>query len=501
MSNRELLKYTDEELFDEIPQYKKDDFVHFIKELNRREYLVRFAKSCTFDTFQHEPNKVLLYKLGFIVDGKSVPYFHPNRSFHDEIIWLNENLFYNPKATFEDKLINAAIVKFYGPSKTLKMMVEGTGDDFVVYKKFINDPKYLEKLCVNIEEVVKNKEKIYGTTELRTSLQTSARNYARSVGSPIDILEKTSAIDRSKRMLRPSDILFWFTFLGPQWVEFYKTKPTMEESFKFLNSYKGIGNYYGYHFSCNLARMPEVGNLIFEGMPGNIDEDDDYVVPGVGAMNAINWFYEHRGHSINDKVGKKLINAIRRHQNSFFDLKSSDKSDYYMKKVSELGYFTNFGCEISCCQFGVYRKLREDKKLANRRASAPISKEEVKMIITPKSIMQKLGFMKEDSVPDLESKVPEQESLPEPSGPEVTTVPPSESTGLDFSATNKELEILSIMNSLGGACKHAEVAKVIESKGLVHYKQNGTWKESWMILQKLVKKGVVAKEDKIYRAL
>ena len=39
-------------------------------------------------------------------------------------------------------------------------------------------------------------------------------------------------------------------------------------------------------------------------------EDDEYVVPGVGAMNAINWFYEHRGHSINDKVGKKLINAI-----------------------------------------------------------------------------------------------------------------------------------------------------------------------------------------------
>jgi len=495
MTNRELMGYSDQELFDEIPQYKRDEFTTFIKELNRREYLVRFAKNCSFDTFEHLPGTSHKYKIGFKVDGKSVPYFHPNRSFHDEIIWLNENLFYNPQAKFEDKLINAAIVKFYGPSKTLKMIIRDTGDDFVVYDKFINDPKYLQKLCVNLEEAVKNKEKIYGTTELRTSLQTSARNYARSVGSPIDSLEKISASDRAKRMLRPSDILYWFTYLGPQWVKFYKTNPTMEESFKFLNSYKGIGNYYGYHFSCNLARMPGVGNLIFEGIPGNIDEDDEYVVPGVGAMNAINWFYEHRGHSINYKVGKKLINAIRRHQNAFFDLKSSDKSDYYMKKVSELGYFTNFGCEISCCQFGVYRKLREDKKLANRRASAPISKEEVKMIITPKSIMQKLGFMKDDE----ESTVNEEAAVEKVKNNDITVETSPEPEELNFSATDKEVEILSIMTSLGGSCKHSDIANVIKQKGLSYYKQDGTWKESWMILQKLIKKGAVAKDDKIYR--
>ncbi len=505
MTNKDLLGYSDQELFDEIPQYKKDEFLTFIKELNRREYLVRFDKSCTFDTFDHLPGTSHKYKIGFKVDGKSVPYFHPNRSFHDEIIWLNENLFYNPQATFEDKLINAAIVKFYGPSKTLKMIVEETGEKFVVYDKFINDKSYTEKLCVNLETAVKNKSKIYGTTELRTSLQTAARNHARSVGSPIDKLENMSAADRSKRMLRPSDILFWFTYLGPQWVNFYKSKPTMEESFKFLNSYKGIGNYYGYHFSCNLARMPGVGNLIFKGISGNIDEDDEYVVPGVGAMHAINWFYEHRGHSINDKVGKKFINAIRRHQNNFFDLKSSDKSDYYMKKVSELGYFTNFGCEISCCQFGVYRKLREDKKLANRRASAPISKEEIKMIITPKSIMQKFGFMKEKETEQETSEKIEVNSKQDLYGnsavQEMMAEPNLASEGLDFSATDKETQILSIMSSFGGACKHSDIAKVIEQKGYSHYKQSSNWKESWAILQKLVKKGIVVKEDKTYRRL
>ena len=496
MSNAELLKLSDQELFDEIPSYKRDDFAAFIKELNRREYLVRFEKSCTFDTFEHLPGTANLFKDGFIVDSRSVPYFHPNRSFHDEIIWLNENLFYNPKATFEDKLINAAIVKFYGPSKTLKLMIEGTGDDFIVYDKFINDYTYLQQVCLNIETAVKNKEKIYGTTELRTSLQTSARNYARSVGSPIDKLERISAFDRAKRKTRPSDILFWFTLLGPQWVDFYRQSPTMEESFQFLNSFRGIGNYYGYHFSCNLARMPEVGNLIFDGKEGNIDEDDEYVVAGVGAMHAINWFYEHRGHSINDKVGKKFINAIRHHQNSFFDLKSSDKSDYYMKKVSELGHFTNFGCEISCCQFGVYRKLREDKKLARKRASAPISKEEVKMIITPRSIMQKLGLLKEEtSTVEIEQKKVKERV------PELTVVTSPDPSPLEFSATDKEVEILSIMANLGGSCKHADIASVIKQKNLSYYKQDGTWKESWMILQKLIKKGAIAKDGKIYRKI
>jgi len=480
MSNSELLKMTDKQLFDEIPSHKKQDFIDFIKELNRREYLVRFAKSCSFDTFQHLPGTSFKFGSGFIVNGKSVPYFHPNRSFHDEIIWLNENLFYSPQATFEDKLINAAIVKFYGPSNTLKLIAAGTGKNFVDYKKFIGDPKYLKQVCLNLENAVKNKEKIYGTTELRTSLQTAARNHARLVESPIDRLELMPISERSKRSCRPSDILFWFTKIGPDFVDFYKKTPNMEESFKFLNSFRGIGNYYGYHFSCNLARMPEVGNLIFKGTPGKIDEDDEYVVPGVGAMQAINWFYEHRGHSVNTKVGKKLINAIRLHQNSFFDLNNADNSKFYMEKVSELGYFTNFGCEISCCQFGVYRRLREDKKLALRRAAAPISREEVKMILTPKTLMQKLGLLSEDTKNS-------------------DTSPKTESSELQFSSTSKEDLILDIIDNAGGACSHSSVAKMIEEKGYTQYKQDGSWKESWMIMRGLVKKGALVKDGKMYR--
>ena len=118
------------------------------------------------------------------------------------------------------------------------------------------------------------------------------------------------------------------------------------------------------------------------------------------------------------------------------------------------------------------------------------------MIITPKSIMQKFGFMKEEPVqPVVEGIKINSEK------PEVTVEVFSEPEKLDFSATNKELEILSIMSTLGGSCKHAEIANVIAAKGLSYYKQNGTWKESWTILQKLVKKGAVIKEDKTYKTV
>lgn len=495
MGNSDLLKLSEKDLLDEIPKSKKSEMVAFIKELNRREYLVRFQKSCTFDTFQHIPGTESQFKNGFIVDGKSVPYFHPNRSFHDEIIWLNENLFYNSEVTFEDRIINAAIVKFYGPSNTLKLAVEGTEKPYVIYEKFIKDPSYQLKLCSNIENAVKNKQKIYGTTELRTSLQVAARNYARKTLSPIDKIEKINSSSLLTRKTRPSDILYWFTHLGPLIVDFYRTKPNMEESFKFLTGFHGIGNYYGYHFSCNLARMPEVGNLIFSGDAGNIDEDDVFVIPGVGAMDTINWFFEHKGFSVNTDVGRKLINSIRNNQSDFFELSHNDSSDLYMKEVSELGQFTNFGCEISCCQFGVYRRIREDKKLANKRASAPISKEEVRMIINrnrqSESHNEILDLMNSENQEKNEMKN--------------IDVFDHSSAGLNSLGLStdflsfKEKVILETFSYNTFPLTHDQVLKDIKRREMQHlFEIDSNWKETWKIMGDLVKKQILRKEGRKY---
>ncbi len=153
----------------------RKDFSNFIKEFNRREWKVRIDGSSTFKSFK--VNSKYNFKTGFNdLDGQPVPYFHPNRSFHDEIIWLNDNLFYNEKATFEDRLINSAIVKFYGPSSTLKIIVDDTDWNFVNVYEFKNNVKYTRKILDNLELTKLNGTKIWGTTELRTSLQTTSRN-------------------------------------------------------------------------------------------------------------------------------------------------------------------------------------------------------------------------------------------------------------------------------------------------------------------------------------
>ena len=374
-SNKELLNMSGQALINLIPQEKINLLRTFVHEMNRRELEVRFKKSCTFDSFQHLENEEV-FGYGFIVSGRSVPYFHPNRSFHDEIIWLNENVFYNPQCTFEDKLINAAIVKFYGPSNTINLITEGTGFNFIKYDSLVHNDDYVLKCMTNLENAKRRGEKIYGTTELRTSLQTESRNYTRQIKTPYDeIMNLEPDVTRKSRT---SDMFYWFTYLGPLFVEFYKKKPTMEESFNFLTSFRGIGNYYGYHFSTNLARMPEIGTaaLLKEGSPtGNLDENDDFVAPGVGAMETINWLYNHLGFSISSQVGAKVIRQIRDTQHQFFDFSGINES--ILNSVTETGSFTTFGCEISTCQFSVFRRLRESKSMALNRSSAPISQETI----------------------------------------------------------------------------------------------------------------------------
>lgn len=373
-NNKDFQKLDYNEIKNFIPSDKLNEFRVFFKELNTREYEVRFKKSTSFDNYKLKGDSEYI-KYGFSINGKSVPYFHPNRSFHDEIIWLNKNVFYNEECKLEDKLINAAIVKFYGPSETVRIITEGSGKSFIKYDYLINDEEYLFRSMNNLQTAARSGQKIYGTTELRTSLQTEGRNYTRLIETPYDKAYNLNC--NPLRTSRTSDILYWFTHLGPKMKDFYSTKPTMEESFNFLTSFKGIGNYYGYHFSTNLARLPEIGTLIEPGYnKGNIDENDDFVAPGVGAMNTINWFFGNcfDMKTINSDSGAHFIRLIRDNQKDFFGVED-DTYKNILETVSETGNFTTFGCEISCCQFGVFRRIKEDKKMASKRADAPISKE------------------------------------------------------------------------------------------------------------------------------
>ena len=187
----------------------KTQFGNFIKEFNKREWSVRIGK--THNSFEdyvlNGYNHLPEYGTGFVVNNNPIPYFHPNRSFHDEIIWLNNNLYYDPDVSFEDKILNSAIVKFYGPSRTLDI-ITGYASDLLYLTKtdkpYINfnrlrfDPDYEFTLLSNIELASFHKQQLWGTTELRTSLQTSSRNYVREIKTVLDTRDLIDPLTRIK---------------------------------------------------------------------------------------------------------------------------------------------------------------------------------------------------------------------------------------------------------------------------------------------------------------
>jgi hypothetical protein len=404
MNTAEVMAKSDSELLAMADTSVRDELGLFMREFNKREWSVRIAKSSeTFDEYaqqeyEHRPE----FGRGFVVDGKPVPYFHPNRSFHDEVIWLNKNLYFNPAVNFEDKIVNSAIVKFYGPSKTLEIVsghadlpyLEKTPWPFVNVAETRRDPDYYRAICENVEKAVRDKQQIWGTTELRTSLQTAARQHSRARPGPLD--QGSDA----ERKFKASDMIHWVVSMTESgddingihhqgFNEFYSQKPTMEQSYDFLTARRGIGAYYGYHFSSNLSRMPGVGSAAlidreydeaFKTLQstypdlthGNLDENDGYVVAGPGATDTLSRLWP--GLPMNQKTTMKLINAIKEDQEQFFGIVDG-YSLRHLNEASELGRFTTFGIEISCCQYSVFNRLKNDRNLAAKRAAAPISKE------------------------------------------------------------------------------------------------------------------------------
>jgi hypothetical protein len=403
LTTQEVLSLKSDRLWDICNHDIRKQFGSFIREFNKREWSVRIGK--THETFEDYARSGYIHQeqfgTGFVIDGKPIPYFHPNRSFHDEIIWLNSNLYFEPGVSFENKLVNSAIVKFYGPSRTLSIITGHASDlpylvrtklPYIDFQRIQEDEEYEYTLMRNIELASFHKEQLWGTTELRTSLQIAARNHGRNHGTLIDrdgvlfngqkIIQPLS--DRSERKMRTSDMIAWLKHLTPEWTRFYKTKPTMQGSYEYLTALRGIGPYYGYHFSSNLSRMPGVGSRSiievenkerFERLGiehGELDEDADFVVAGPGASATLKNLFPTV--AINPKTTMHLILAIRDMQHKFLDI-SSDLDYKYLTESTELGRFTTFGIEIGSCQFNVFCRLRNNTQAAAARANAPISKE------------------------------------------------------------------------------------------------------------------------------
>ena len=128
-----------------------------------------------------------------------------------------------------------------------------------------------------------------------------------------------------------------------------------------LTSKRGIGPYYGYHGATDQSTNP--------ALP--FHHDEAFVLAGPGAtQTVVNLF---PGLSKKDMHPNDRVIWVRENQEELFPNLSfnehwhnidNDGTPTYSFAQDKLFYYT---AEVALCQYGVYRRLRGDAKLAARR--------------------------------------------------------------------------------------------------------------------------------------
>lgn len=329
-------------MIDKFDKVVLADLKSFLKEINHREVLIADGKPEEYK----EPHPALQI---------DVMYWHPNRTRHDEVDWLMKYVFHDG-VSFTNKILNSFVVKFYGPSQAILNALNETEystSHLIDFDRLPHDKAYMEFLDKNLVMARDEKKEQWGKTELRTSLQTTAKKFAGHS--------------------RWSNMIEWIaSFKTDGLIDFYAKGPTMKQSFDKITEYAGIGNYYGYHSNANLARCFDV----------SINENEDFVIAGPGAMATINRLYP--GHR-KDKVDPMdILLYMRDNQDKIFEHDAVDKRalTQTLKPGQTVDYLTSFGCEITCCQFNVYTRFLQNPELIDNRKLEVNKKKKQEAMVT-----------------------------------------------------------------------------------------------------------------------
>lgn len=308
---------------------------NFLNAINERELLKQQGRG-----YSYVPGEMFSQEEKLALDPE-IMYWHPNRSHHDEVIWLNNHVF-RDVVPFRDQVLNSAVVKFYGPSTAVEVAV-GQKGGYIDFGRFSEDKDYRELLCHNLDN---SKESIWGKTELRTSLQTASRNYMRGIEGYPD------------RKFKPSDILSWVaSFEGEGLIRFYESQPSIETSYRELTKRKGIGSYYGYHFTCNLSRNSRL----------RMNENEDFCVPGPGACQTLRKLFPK---SSSERDLLKQILFLKENQEDLFryDPRWLPALEHNpLNKDPDSYRLTTFGIEIASCQMSVFDRFVNNPSLISKR--------------------------------------------------------------------------------------------------------------------------------------
>jgi len=276
---------------------------------------------------------------------QEVSYWNPNRSKHAEVYWL-ENFVFNQDTSMKNKILNAMAVKFVGmPTLTL------VASDSTDYGKIIDFDDYKQKgdyyhWINNNLDTNKNKMKVWGATQLQTSLQTAARNFCREEDN------------NPEQKFGLSNMIRWMGHLD----DLGMSKVVQDKNNKlgdvcdWFQTHRGIGPYFSYHPPCNFSRCADLPN---------IDEDDNYCLVGPGAKRGLEYVFPDVKFK-NNAIMEAYILAVRDHQHEFFEMNDSE-SKFYKENLERDGNLTTFGTEITFCQFNCFLGIKENSKAQTKR--------------------------------------------------------------------------------------------------------------------------------------
>lgn len=338
--------------------YDKDlmaEFNWFLRKVNQRAYINQGFITESYDNLRRDGSQCF----GL---GADVEYFHPTITLDDRMRFIGTEI-----ASADMSMINIVgntfISHFYG-ARGIHWLLSGKEGEFVDFDKVANNDKdYIQFLKDNVAIAQKNKQPIWGTTELHTSIQTAGRNYCR---------EKYNLPDKQFDTV---DVCEWVSsFRDNGIIEGMLKCKHLSEIYKLLTSQNGIGGYYGFHGSTSSSALPQV----------EYHHDQRFVVAGPGAQWTIKKLWPGiPNKNINEAVyflrenaeEIGLVDGIEFHKDAY-NIAIEDGPfkgrDLFEFNQDSLKYY---GTEVACCQFSVYMQIRDDEKRCEKRKVARATKQ------------------------------------------------------------------------------------------------------------------------------
>ena len=322
------------------------DFNHFLKKVNQRA-AIKLGYS---DDLYENLNRHGAIDLGL---GENVEYFHPTITLDDRMRFIGTEI---AQSRMSDTNIvgNTIISHFYG-ARGVHWVVSGKEGTFVDFDRIADgDADYIKFLRNNIDKGIMNKQPIWGTTELHTSIQTSGRNYCRKKYNEPD------------RKFHPVDVSEWVaSFRDTKIIEGMLAARDLSDVFTLLRTLPGVGEYYGFHCATSTSVLPQM----------KYHHDQRFVAPGPGAVYTIKLLWP----GVPNKHLAEAVYFIRENakeiglthevdfHNQAHNIELSNGSKLFGESQDSLKYY---GTEVLCCQYGVYLQIRDDAKACRRRQVA-----------------------------------------------------------------------------------------------------------------------------------